>query len=99
MQGLARVLEYIVADKPPQEELILMLNELGYVLCSFAMAWVLHTVIGSAGTDLKNPHMSRMFSLHILLSHECRYLLTVLLSYLFYVLTKLLGIVFTLWIF
>ncbi len=53
MQGLAGVLEYIVADKPPQEELILVLNELGYVLCSFAMAWVLHTVIGSAGIDLK----------------------------------------------
>jgi hypothetical protein len=53
MQGLMRVLEYIVADKPPQNELILVLNELGYVMCSFAMAWVLHTVIGSAGIDLK----------------------------------------------
>jgi hypothetical protein len=51
MKGLMRLLEYIVADKPPLNELILMLNELGYVLCSFAMAWVLHTVIGSAGID------------------------------------------------
>jgi hypothetical protein len=51
MKGLMRVLEYIVAEKPPQNELILVLNELGYVLCSFAMAWVLHTVIGSAGID------------------------------------------------